>query len=153
MCRVERSNNHELIMDTKMTTCSKITHFIFALMSHQGGTSAVPESHLIGWNASIVSWSAALKWTLTLNEILTVTLHTVEMCSLWLLCRCSGLLPQTGPKWSSRLDAIYFMKITITTESCGRRQREVHANGTAMKEDRRPNQAVITHRIITTESH
>lgn len=38
-------------------------------------------------------------------------------------------------------------------QSSGRRQREVHANGTAMKEDRRPNQAVITHRIITTEIH
>lgn len=32
-------------------------------------------------------------------------------------------------------------------------EEEAHANGTAMKEDRRPNQAVITHRIITTESH
>lgn len=38
-------------------------------------------------------------------------------------------LSQTGPKWSSQLDAIYFMKITITTQSSGRRQREVHANG------------------------
>lgn len=77
----------------------------------------------------------------------------VLMCSLWLLRCCSRPFSQTGPKWSSQRDGIYFMKITITTQSSGSKKREAHANWAAMNDDHRSNQTVITLRIITTKSH